>query len=523
MKNVIKINKLATACILVGSLTIFSCSDFLNQEPKTSLTEQEAFSNLENIAPTVDGLYTAFRDSKSGREGLTFSLLGFDESKQGIVQMDDAAQASLDLYNGLLNSMSTQVDKMWSRRWPIVISAANAIYALDVLSETTQDEDTLDRIKRLKGEACFIRAMVMMELTMYWGEIPVVDIAKMENSARQPLEKVWKQIFDDFTFASTSLKEKYTESGDKTRATSGAAYAMLGKAYMSVPQETGMRDFKLAKESFEAMMNRYQLDPDFANLFDEKLEFNSPESIFELDYDNVNRINHWQFDMGSRTVVATFGEGCYFAGYDVALPTEYAYKSKSEGGIWEEGDLRRDESIRYDFTYLGITPTEVSWGADELDPHIKKYEDERTDQFNGNLANEWYSGKNFIVLRYADVLLCYAECLNELGETGQANTIVNQVRARAWGGTLPNEMAWNYGQDEFRTQIMNERIRELCFEGWRRMDLIRTGKFVELIKERNSWAKKSGTIKDFHMRYPIPDTEIKNNDDISEEDQNPGY
>lgn len=84
-------------------------------------------------------------------------------------------------------------------------------------------------------------------------------------------------------------------------------------------------------------------------------------------------------------------------------------------------------------------------------------------------------------------------------------------------------MAWNYGQDEFRTQIMNERIRELCFEGWRRMDLIRTGKFVELIKERNSWAKKSGTIKDFHMRYPIPDTEIKNNDDISEEDQNPGY
>ena len=365
--------------------------------------------------------------------------------------------------------------------------------------------------------------MVMMELTMYWGEIPVVDIAKMENSARQPLEKVWKQIFDDFTFASTSLKEKYTESGDKTRATSGAAYAMLGKAYMSVPQETGMRDFKLAKESFEAMMNRYQLDPAFANLFDEKLEFNSPESIFELDYDNVNRINHWQFDMGSRTVVATFGEGCYFAGYDVALPTEYAYKSKSEGGIWEEGDLRRDESIRYDFTYLGITPTEVSWGADELDPHIKKYEDERTDQFNGNLANEWYSGKNFIVLRYADVLLCYAECLNELGETGQANTIVNQVRARAWGGTLPNEMAWNYGQDEFRTQIMNERIRELCFEGWRRMDLIRTGKFVELIKERNSWAKKSGTIKDFHMRYPIPDTEIKNNDDISEEDQNPGY
>ena len=108
MKNVIKINRLIAACMLAGSLSIYSCSDFLNQEPKTSLTEQEAFSDLKNIIPTVDGLYTAFRESKSGREGLTFSLLGLDESKQGIVQMDDATQASLDLYNGLLNSMSTQ-------------------------------------------------------------------------------------------------------------------------------------------------------------------------------------------------------------------------------------------------------------------------------------------------------------------------------------------------------------------------------------------------------------------------------
>ena len=137
MKNVIKINRLIAACMLAVSLSIYSCSDFLYQEPKTSLTEQEAFSDLKNIIPTVDGLYTAFRESKSGREGLTFSLLGLDESKQGIVQMDDATQASLDLYNGLLNSMSTQVDKMWSRRWPIVISAAYAIFGVDVFAETS--------------------------------------------------------------------------------------------------------------------------------------------------------------------------------------------------------------------------------------------------------------------------------------------------------------------------------------------------------------------------------------------------
>lgn len=78
-------------------------------------------------------------------------------------------------------------------------------------------------------------------------------------------------------------------------------------------------------------------------------------------------------------------------------------------------------------------------------------------------------------------------------------------------------------QDEFRANIMDERMRELCFEGWRRIDLIRTDKFVDLVKARNQWAHESGTIQDFHERYPIPDTEIKTNEAFSPADQNLGY
>ena len=130
------------------------------------------------------------------------------------------------------------------------------------------------------------------------------------------------------------------------------------------------------------------------------------------------------------------------------------------------------------------------------------------------------------MIRYADVLLLHAECLNELGQTSEAVQIVNnQIRTRAWGGNLPEDKKWNSGmsKDEFRDKVMDERLRELCFEGWRRIDLLRTNKFVELIKERNRWAKESGTIQDFHKRYPIPDTEIKTNDAFGPEDQNPGY
>jgi hypothetical protein len=163
-----------------------------------------------------------------------------------------------------------------------------------------------------------------------------------------------------------------------------------------------------------------------------------------------------------------------------------------------------------------------SFGGDELDPHVKKYEDPRTD----GALSFWLSGKNIFYMRYSDILLCYAETLNETGATAQAVQLVNTtVRTRAWGGTLPATAAWNPGMSssEFQTKILDERMRELCFEGWRRMDLIRTGKLVDLVKQRNKWTKQSGTIQTFHNRYPIPLQEIKQNEDIGETDQNPGY
>ena len=128
------------------------------------------------------------------------------------------------------------------------------------------------------------------------------------------------------------------------------------------------------------------------------------------------------------------------------------------------------------------------------------------------------------MLRYADVLLSYAECLNELNSTADAVEVVNQVRNRAWGFSIPADKKWgNMSKEEFRINILDERMRELLGENWRRFDLIRTGCFTDYIKARNKWAKRSGTISDYNMRYPIPNEEIEQNDDISQADQNKGY
>ncbi len=519
MKHIIITSAIATAL----ALSTTSCSDFLNQESKTAMTEEEVFSKIDNVEPLVQGLYTKFRDCRAGRNGLMVNL-GNDESQQGNFQLiSSGSQAGLDKYNGLLEPTSTQVAAIWNNRWPAVTSAAKAIYALSL----TEEDPT--RAQQLLGEASFIRALLMMELTMYWGEIPIVDMSRSAELGlgRQPLADVWTYIINDFTAAANNLPERWD---DPKRATSGAALAMLGKAYMYAPVETGFRDFGKAKECFDKIMNRYQLVSNFADLYDYSKP-NTSESIFELQFNNIwPDCNYWQFDCGSRAVDAWFSQGCHFSGYDFLVPTPFAYRTIAEGGIWEDGDLRKNVSLRYDFTYEGVTPdlskTQWTGTTDELEPHIRKFEDPRTDKLNGTIANMWNSGKNFAVIRLADIILLYAECLNELGNTAEAVALVNdKIRTRAWGGNLPDSLRWNTGmsQDDFRSKVMDERLRELCFEGWRRMDLIRTGKFVDLIKARNRWANESGTIQPFHMRYPIPDTEIKGNEYFSPDDQNPGY
>lgn len=518
-------------------LSISSCSNFLSVEPTGALTEEQVFEKIENVEPLVLGLYESYRGCKEGRNGL-MPCLGTDETQQGNYQLISSGdQAGMDKYNGQLNATSTQVTNIWDNRWPAVVSAAKSIYALGMTTEEPE------RAKKLMGEARFIRGLLMFELSVLWGEIPVVDMNRTDEYGlgRQPLDVVWQFIIDDFTTAVNNLPESYDD--EPQRATKGAALAMLGKAYMTAPESTNLRDFSKADDCFKQIidMGQYTLLDNYSDLF----RYDNPntsESLFELQFNNIYPdCNYWQFDTGSRAADSWFGQACSFSGYDFLLPTPFAYKMVQEGGVWEEGDMRKEAALREDFTYYTdkysldgsfqyVTPdlskTQWTGTTDELEPHIKKYEDYRTDALSGlGINNMWNSGKNFAVIRYADVLLLHAECLNELGKTSEAINLVNeQIRMRAWGEELPEDKKWGaMSQEDFRLEIMDERMRELCFEGWRRIDLLRTGMFVELVKERNEWARESGTIQDFHSRYPIPDTEIKTNEAFTEDDQNLGY
>lgn len=509
--------KLFIAFIGVTTLaTQVSCKKFLEQDPKTALTQEQVFSRLENIEPLITGLYTSWRNARKDRGGFVFQL-GGDESQAGAYQVStDPDQSGLDKYDGYLVPRNNALTAQWDARWPIVNAAAQAVYGLQ-----HNTEDTV-RSNALLGEACFIRAAVSFELTQYWGEIPIIDQERQGELGRrrQSLDKVYDFLVKDLQFAAAHLPE--TQS-DKRRVTRYAALALLGKVYLYAPQASAFRDYQKAADAFNQVIQsgKYSLVANFSDLFN-AAQPNGPESLYEFQFNNTypdNNQTQWQ--MGSRALANVDGN-CYFGGYDLMLPTAYCNSDVTQGGVWETGDLRKNNSIRYDFTYKGIKPTLLAgFGGDELNPHVKKFEDTRTD---GTLSF-WYSGKDIFYIRYADVLLNYAECLNELQRTPEAVGLVNQVRTRGFGGSLPADKKWSEGmsQADFRTNILDERMRELCFEGWRRMDLIRTGQLVTLVKARNQWAKASGTIQDFHNRYPIPLTEILQNPDIPASAQNKGY
>ena len=146
-------------------------------------------------------------------------------------------------------------------------------------------------------------------------------------------------------------------------------------------------------------------------------------------------------------------------------------------------------------------------------PHCKKYED------YDRMMDAGVSAKNIYFIRYADLVLLYAECLLAENDLAGAKQQVARVRDRA-KASAPITASTATEMLDF---IYEERMRELGMEGWRRMDLIRRGAdyFADQVDKYNPFAK--GNVQPFHAFYPIPTNEINMNNGIGQEDQNEGY
>ena len=380
--------------------------------------------------------------------------------------------------------------------------------------------------RRLIGELKFLRAFYYFRLVRIFGGVPKVLVPlESSNDWKQPratTTEIYTQIISDLQEANTGLWKKSEYAAvDLGRATKGAAQAMLLKANLYI------RNYPEAKRWGDSIMlsNEYDLVPNYADNFTLAGE-NGKESVFEIQYMEDPSSDYGQgygFSRGTFSVILTrsrskkIGDG----GWGFNKPTQNLYNE------YEVSDPRRDATIINPKDADIETPSqEIYLGCRYLN---RKYALLNADNSIIKLSHPSRGPINNKVIRYADVLLMYAEACCENNDLTGAKNALEKVRSRARGASSILQ-AFPYGtyannQTDLRKAIRHERRVELAMEGHRWFDLCRWG----VVKEVMDAYKLSETteVKDQmspfvankNELFPIPSKEI----DLNPMAQNPNY
>jgi len=382
-------------------------------------------------------------------------------------------------------------------------------YIPDIPLDSAMDQSMKNR---LLGEVHFLRAYYYFRLVRVFGGVPKVTTILDPSEYKQPRaekDTIYDLIFSDLKEAIPGLwlKSQYPVA-DMGRVTKGAAEALLMKAYL---YNNRWQETKTWGDSVISS-HEYNLVSNYFQNFTLEGE-NGPESVFEIqymeeptsDYGDGNGYTRGTFTVIlQRTRVGSLGWG--FNRPTMNLISEY-----------ETGDLRRTATITGPDAdlYLGNGY------------HSKKY---ALDGYT--LAHATRGPLNYKVIRYADVLLMYAEAACELDQTGVAKEALEEIRVRARGTNASVLPAFPYGsysdnQSDLRKAIRHERRVELALEGQRFFDLQRWGiaaTVMNAYRDQESAEVKAQMdpfVENKHELFPIPEVEINLSQHLLT--QNPNY
>ncbi len=467
-------------------IALSSCKKFLDLKPDYQISNETFFQNSNDFETALTGVYGTFRGLFSSSNMLYIGELTTDNAE---IQWSSPSVSEMQLDQNAVNSTNTYISAVWNTCL-ITISRCNTI-----LNRIDKIDFDATQKNRIKGETLFLRSFCYFYMVRIFGNVPITDQEfsspdqiQAADLTLQSSQKVYDKLVADLKTAETLLPA--TLNADKTRASQGTVKTLLGKVYLT------LLDYTNAAAKLKEVIDAQQYGPltaSYKNMFAAGNN-NLPESILEIEYVSGKSMgnNYSYLFTPAITSMAIFQNNQQGAGRMV--PTLNMLNS------YETGDVRKAASVADSVLLISGAKTYNRYG-------LKFVDFKAVDVTDGSVT--------FFVLRYADVLLMYAEALNELNQTGDAFQYINLVRTRA---QLPGLSGLS--QDDLRLAIEKERRVEFLDEGHRWFDLLRTKRLQPVMNAYYTGLGQTFHIDDFELIFPIPQNEIDLNPAIK---QNPNY
>jgi len=524
---------------------------FLDSSPTDKLTTETFYKTEADFIQSVNGVYGINCTWRQMMEYFPWIDMATPAAVKGSGRFGQWEWGQ----NGFTPDNYHSDQKNWWKRWWLGIARANEV--IKRIDEKGDGVFTTDGLQnRIKGEALFLRAFYYFNLTYIWGDLPLITEPVTQETyypSRDAHSLIVEQMIKDLSEAETllpSVTEYRNNTSNLGRVSKGAAMSLLGKIYCFEKQwANAATELKKVIDSGD-----YQLTPGATGFNDQFWPSgeNGIESIFEIQY---------TFGIGDQygnayvSFCATGGTGIDDAkgGNNYVEPTDWLvdlYETKS--GYKVKSNWISNTNSTDNFTFTSTDPAfnpanpfnnrdpRLMWtvmygGSPYVDEKFPGHTFTAASPVESNYATVKYivhqpasmqSDMNMIVLRYADVLLLYAEALMEQNKLSEASTYVNMVRSRPSVAMPDVPASVTASQTSLRQYIHEERIRELALEyGHVFFDLRRWGTFVS---ENNGYwtANKFGhtntamSIDDHNVLWPIPQDQVDLNPNLG---QNPGY
>ncbi len=507
--------KTFTLSLFCGAALLMAsgCQKFLDTQRQGAYTA-ENYPYPGGSGPYDQFVFGAYNDLRSYSVHVDAFVVATsirsDDADKGSTPADGGSSVA-EMENFPVTSSNSRCNSLWTGYYGLINKCNSAIINIDTLQSIAASEE----IKvQSKAEARFLRGYAYFMLVRLFGNVPKIDTI-YANVTEQPIVQqstaadIYAFIEEDLRFAAQYLPDSW-DAKFVGRATRGAANGTLAKVCLT------QKKWAQAAAAAEAVMNsgQYNLSVDYAKIFSEEGE-NSRESVFEVQATATSSIptsNGIQY----ASLQGVRGTGSWDLGWGWNVPSELL------NAAYETGDPRKGRTILYASTtslqnttlygeVMPVYPSQVP------NPRYNHKVLSNPQLRNTISRGSWWM--NVRILRYADVVLMYAEAQNELGQSAPALTALNSVRARARrgaaAGVLPDVNTVD--QSALRNAIRHERRIELAMEHERFFDIVRWGVAQEVMHA----AGKTNFLNSRDVLLPIPQAQIDLSRGVLV--QNPGY